>query len=130
MLRGYPVTCSAPGCVAAARFKIAAVWSDGGTHELKTYALCCPGCLSPQFALALAKHAVCVLAEGETLLAPRRLRTPGRGRPAAAAGGPGERRRPRKSDSRGPGGFRRAERRRPRKSDSRGREGFEELTAA
>ena len=63
----YPVGCEAPGCGAAAAFKVAARWSDGQTRELKTYALACPACLPGLLAAARAKRAACRLAPGETL---------------------------------------------------------------
>ncbi|MDB5307912.1 MAG: hypothetical protein JWO38_2114 [Gemmataceae bacterium] len=63
----YPVLCYAPGCPGPAAFKVAARWSDGLTHELKTYSLACPDCLGPLFAGARAKRAACRLAPGETL---------------------------------------------------------------
>ena len=66
----YPVICYTPGCGAPAVFKIAARWSDGSTHELKTYALTCPECLAASFAAAVAKRAACRLTIGETLDAP------------------------------------------------------------
>ena len=66
----YPVRCYAPECSRAAAFKIAARWSDGLTHELKTYYLACAGCVATLFAEAGAKRAACRLAPGETLDAP------------------------------------------------------------
>jgi hypothetical protein len=66
----YPVRCTTPGCVEAARYKIAARWSDGVTHELKTYALSCTACLAEAFARSRAKQAACRLAAGETLESP------------------------------------------------------------
>jgi hypothetical protein len=66
----YPVICYMPGCRALAVYKIAARWSDGTTHELKTYALTCAACLPSQFASAVAKRAACRLTAGETLDAP------------------------------------------------------------
>ena len=63
----YPVLCSAAGCGRPAHFKIAARWSDGVTHELKTYSLACPGCLAKLFAEARVKQTRCRLAAGETL---------------------------------------------------------------
>ena len=66
----YPVLCYAAGCSAPARYKIAARWSDGTTHELKTYALACPACLGTLFAVARTKRAACRLAPGESLEAP------------------------------------------------------------
>ena len=66
----YPVICYTPGCGAPAVYKIAARWSDGTTHELKTYALTCSGCLPTSFAAAHAKRTACRLTIGETLEAP------------------------------------------------------------
>lgn len=66
----YPVMCYAPGCHHPAAFKIAARWSDGVTHELKTYSLACPACLPALFARALTKRTECRLAPGESLEAP------------------------------------------------------------
>jgi hypothetical protein len=66
----YPVVCHAPGCTAPAAFKVAARWSDGTTHELKTYYLACPGCLGKLFAEARVKRAACRLAPGESLEEP------------------------------------------------------------
>jgi len=63
----YPVVCRSPGCGQAARYKIAARWTDGLTAELKTYALCCEGCLSEWFARSRQKQASCRLAPGEEL---------------------------------------------------------------
>lgn len=66
----YPVLCYAPGCSTPAAFKVAARWSDGHTHELKTYALACPDCLPALFARAVVKRAACRLAPGESLEEP------------------------------------------------------------
>ena len=63
----YPVTCSRPACGAAARAKIAARWSDGTTHELKTYFLACAGCAPDLLTAARAKRKACRLTVGETL---------------------------------------------------------------
>ena len=63
----YPVRCYAPGCESPAAYKIAARWSDGLTHELKTYYLACPACARGRFAQARVKRAACRLAPGETL---------------------------------------------------------------
>ena len=41
----YPVLCQFPGCGRPAGFKVASQWSDGTTHELKTYSLSCEFCL-------------------------------------------------------------------------------------
>jgi hypothetical protein len=51
-------------------YKIAARWSDGTTHELKTYALACPACLPNLFTIAVTKRGACRLAPGESLEAP------------------------------------------------------------
>lgn len=66
----YPVLCYAQGCGRPATFKIAARWSDGATHELKTYSLACPDCLDQLLAVAKAKRTACRLAQGETLEPP------------------------------------------------------------
>lgn len=66
-LSGYPVICYAVGCPSPAVYKIAARWSDGITHELKTYYLSCADCLPRLFAAALAKRNACRLAPDETL---------------------------------------------------------------
>lgn len=63
----YVVMCSAAGCPNVAAFKVAARWSDGLTHELKTYYLACPECLPKLFACAVAKRGACRLAPGEKL---------------------------------------------------------------
>jgi len=36
------VKCSMPGCQRPATHKIAALWKDGGSSELKTYGYACP----------------------------------------------------------------------------------------
>lgn len=66
----YPVRCTTPNCGETARYKIAANWSDGVTHELKTYALSCTACLSEAFRRSRVKQAACRLTAGETLEAP------------------------------------------------------------
>jgi hypothetical protein len=63
----YPVRCYRPGCSNLAVYKIAARWSDGLTHELKTYALTCADCLAGWLAPSRARQAACRLAPGETL---------------------------------------------------------------
>ena len=67
MLVEYPVVCHRPGCTNAAGFKIAAQWSDGTTHELKTYSLSCVACLPVLFPLAREKQKDCRRTAGETL---------------------------------------------------------------
>lgn len=66
----YPLYCYTRDCRKLARFKIAARWSDGFTHELKTYALSCEDCLASWFQRCLQKHAACRRAPGETLEVP------------------------------------------------------------
>ena len=66
----YPVCCYRPGCDRPAVYKIAARWSDGVTHELKTYALSCEECLADWFQRSRDKQAACRLAPGETLALP------------------------------------------------------------
>ena len=66
----YPVLCYRRGCGRPAVYKIAARWSDGVTHELKTYALSCEECLAEQYAKSREKQAACRLAAGESLEVP------------------------------------------------------------
>jgi hypothetical protein len=63
----YTVVCTGRGCTAPAAYKIASRWSDGATHELKTYALVCPGCLPGLLAASRVRRAACHLAPGESL---------------------------------------------------------------
>jgi len=58
-------------CASPAAFKCAAAWSDGLTPELKTYALCCEGCLSKCFEEAKQRQAACPLELGESLEVPQ-----------------------------------------------------------
>ena len=66
----YPVRCYRRGCEQLAVYKIAARWSDGVTHELKTYALSCADCLAEQYRQSRIKQKACRLAKGETLEMP------------------------------------------------------------
>lgn len=66
----YPIICYTRGCGKPAIYKIAAQWSDGVTHELKTYALCCDDCLPDWFRGSRQKQAACRLAKGEKLEPP------------------------------------------------------------
>lgn len=70
MMPSYPIYCTTRGCNHLAVYKIAGRWSDGFTHELKTYALVCEACLPDWFRRCLAKHAECRLVKGETLEPP------------------------------------------------------------
>jgi hypothetical protein len=66
----YPVICYGDGCSNEAAYKVAALWSDGVTGELKTYYLACADCLKELFRLATIKKAQCRLAPGESLSEP------------------------------------------------------------
>jgi hypothetical protein len=63
----YPVLCYRPDCGEWASYKIAAQWSDGITHELKTYALSCPECLAELLKSARIRQKQCRRNLGETL---------------------------------------------------------------
>lgn len=66
----YPISCTTRDCVRPAVYKIAARWSDGFTHELKTYALCCRECVADWLRTTRAKRAAYRMASGETLEEP------------------------------------------------------------
>jgi hypothetical protein len=66
----YPIYCYTRGCGRPALYKIAARWSDGLTHELKTYALTCETCLPQWYKNSKEKQARCRLAKTETLEVP------------------------------------------------------------
>lgn len=66
----YPVYCCRKGCGRPAVYKIAARWSDGITHELKTYSLSCAECLPELFHQSRQKNTACRRAPGETLEPP------------------------------------------------------------
>jgi hypothetical protein len=70
----YPVLCSTPECGKPAIYKIASKWSDGVTHELKTYGLACADHVAFWFERARQRQAACGLAAGETLDPPAILR--------------------------------------------------------
>ena len=63
----YIPRCSAAGCDAQARYKIAAPWSNGTSHELKNYGLACEAHGASLLAVARLHRANLALAEGETL---------------------------------------------------------------
>lgn len=63
----YQPVCTAPGCGRPALFKIAAVWSDGTSRELKTYALACEGHRETLLQASESRQADLRLAEGETV---------------------------------------------------------------
>jgi hypothetical protein len=64
----YPINCY--HCNRPAAYKIAALWSDGITRELKTYGLTCENCLAALFGQSLKRQAACRRAPGETLEKP------------------------------------------------------------
>jgi len=66
----YAVLCYRPGCGRPAVHKVAARWSDGVTEELKTYSLCCEGCLPEFFRRGRERQAACHTAPGEVLEPP------------------------------------------------------------
>ena len=66
----YPLYCTTRDCGRLAVYKIAARWSDGFTHELKTYALTCAECLRGWLRVSREKRAACRLVAGETLEEP------------------------------------------------------------
>ncbi len=63
----YLPRCSFPGCTNRAQLKVAADWSDGTFHELKTYALACENHLEPLQIAAELRRASFPLGEGESL---------------------------------------------------------------
>lgn len=70
----YPVLCMHQGCRAAAHYKIASVWSDGTTQELKTYGLACDTHLAQLFRAGCTRQMRCRLTESETLSRPQVFR--------------------------------------------------------
>ena len=63
----YQPTCSALHCTNPARFKLAAPWSNGSSHELKNYGLACEEHKDALLARARVHRQGVTLAEGETL---------------------------------------------------------------
>ncbi len=61
----YQMCCSAEGCDQPVKYKIAAVWTDGTSCELKTYGLACEAHSASLLAAAQARRAALVLADGE-----------------------------------------------------------------
>ncbi|MBM4068798.1 MAG: hypothetical protein FJ271_07615 [Planctomycetes bacterium] len=70
MMPPYPISCYTRGCKNLAAYKIAALWSDGQTQELKTYGLCCQDCLENWFRHSRRKQHDCRLTVNETLEPP------------------------------------------------------------
>ena len=63
----YPIACQTPGCPRPAIRKVAALWSDGITSELKTYALCCDECLAAHTESAAVRREACRFEPGEMM---------------------------------------------------------------
>ncbi len=63
----YQPACSAAGCGHAAAYKLAAPWSNGTSHELKTYGLACEAHRDSLLARAQSHRRELALAEGETV---------------------------------------------------------------
>lgn len=63
----YVPTCSASHCAQPALYKVAALWSNGTSHELKNYGLACEAHRDSQFARAQVHRKDLLLAEGETV---------------------------------------------------------------
>lgn len=63
----YQPTCSTPHCEAAAAFKVAALWSNGTSRELKNYGLACEAHRDSMMARAQLHRQGLKLAEGETI---------------------------------------------------------------
>ena len=63
----YQPECGIPDCPEAARFKIAAPWSDGTSRELKNYGVSCERHIEDLLARARKHRLSLRLAEGETV---------------------------------------------------------------
>lgn len=63
----YRPVCSSPRCDETAVYKVAAPWSSGTSHELKTYGLACEAHRDSQRALAQVRRQGLALADGEAL---------------------------------------------------------------
>jgi hypothetical protein len=63
----YHPGCTMPECHEPAVYKVAAIWSDGTSRELKTYGLACEHHRDDLLALAESKRAALRLAEGESV---------------------------------------------------------------
>jgi hypothetical protein len=63
----YCIGCSASGCETPAVYKIAAVWSDGTSRELKNYGLACDEHRELLLAAARQRHQAPKRAEDETV---------------------------------------------------------------
>ncbi len=63
----YEPACSVPGCTHPAIFKVAAVWSDGTSRELKTYGMACEAHRDEVLSEARERSVGLHLAEGEAV---------------------------------------------------------------
>ncbi len=63
----YEPTCSVTGCDRPARYKVAALWSNGNVSELKNYGLACEAHRESQVDRARRSRQGVHLADGETL---------------------------------------------------------------
>lgn len=63
----YRPICSVPRCTHPAAFKVAAIWSDGTSRELKNYGLACQAHRDAQLARAQLHRQRLVEVEGETV---------------------------------------------------------------
>lgn len=61
------VLCSMPECAEPATYKIAAPWSDGRFHELKTYGFACGNHLGDVFRAAEGRRRTYTPSEGEAV---------------------------------------------------------------
>jgi hypothetical protein len=63
----YLTSCSAPRCAERAVYKLAALWSDGTSRELKNYGLACEAHRARLLAAARLRHEQLRVSEGETV---------------------------------------------------------------
>jgi hypothetical protein len=63
----YVPTCSAPGCDRPGAYKIAALWSDGTSRELKNYGLACEAHRDLELDAARLRRQALKLSEGESV---------------------------------------------------------------
>lgn len=63
----YTMSCSAPGCPDPVRYKLAAVWTDGTSRELKTYGLACEAHRESLREAAEGRRRGLILADGEQI---------------------------------------------------------------
>lgn len=63
----YQPECSHSGCPNLAKFKVAASWSDGTSHELKNYGVACEAHRDEMYVRATQHRLALALAEGEVV---------------------------------------------------------------